>query len=91
VPKRIEKDLPDSALPGNGQLALVNTWDSPVLIVVDGTDYLLRPNQTRTITKRPGRFNYEVRRVDGRVIQAARDSELRTGGSPHMIEIYPRQ
>jgi len=90
VPQRIARDIPDATLSSNSQLQLVNTWDSPVLVVVDGTDYLLQPNQTRTITRRPGRFNYEVRHVDGRIIQALKTSELRSGDRPHMIEVFPR-
>jgi hypothetical protein len=86
VQERVAKDLPDTL--ANGQIQLLNSWASPVLVVLDGTDYLLRPNQTRTITKRPGRFTYEVRYVDGRLIQGRKDSELRAAGRPHMIEIY---
>ena len=52
-PPRISKDLPDTAT-GNTQIQLVNSWDSPVLVVLDGTDYLLQPGRTRTITRRPG-------------------------------------
>lgn len=90
VTPRVARDLPDTAAPTTAQLQLVNTWDAPVLIVVDGTDYLLLPNQTRTISRRPGRFSYEVRHVDGRVIQPWRESELRAGVRPHMIEVFPR-
>jgi hypothetical protein len=90
VPQRIAKDVPDATLSGNAQLQLVNTWDSPVLVVIDGTDYLLQPNKTKTITRRPGRFNYEVRRVDGSLIQAPKTSDLRSGDTPHMIEVFSR-
>lgn len=88
-PPRVSRDLPDTAT-GNGQIQLVNSWDSPVLVVLDGTDYLLQPGKSRTITRRPGRFSYEVRRTDGRIIQAMKDSDCRAGGRPHMIEIYPQ-
>ncbi len=83
-------DLPDTPPQRLAQLQLVNTWDAPVVIAVDGQEYLLQPNQTRTITRRPGWFSYEVRHVDGRVIQGRRDSELRIGYRPHMIEVFPR-
>ncbi|MCS6977999.1 MAG: hypothetical protein NZM31_13460 [Gemmatales bacterium] len=90
VTQRPAYDLPDTSTQRLAQLQLVNTWDAPVLIVVDGTEYLLQPNQTRTISRRPGRFSYEVRQVDGRIIQPLRDSELRVGYRPHMIEVFPR-
>jgi small-conductance mechanosensitive channel len=78
------------ALPETAQLQLVNTYDAPVLIVVDGQDYLLPPYQTRTLTRRPGRFSYEVRHVDGRIIQPLKESELRSGIRPHQIEVFGR-
>jgi hypothetical protein len=71
--------------PAMGQIQIINSWHRPVWVTLEGTDYLLRPNQTRTITRAPGPFTYEIHEV-----QAPKTSQLAADGRPHVIEVHPR-
>jgi hypothetical protein len=53
--------------PADGQIELINAWNSPVMVVIDRDFYRLDPGARRVVTRPAGEFSYEVLGIQGLV------------------------
>jgi hypothetical protein len=68
-----------------GRVRLVNTFFQPVAVVVNGREFIVAPNETRTADSIPaGVFTYEVRGVQPQLSRSLAANETFT------ISVYPR-
>ena len=63
---------------------LVNTYPTPVTIIVDGQFYTLPSNNSLSLNKNPGYFTYEVPGIQANTLRNLGTAETMT------IQIYPR-
>jgi len=69
----------------NAWIRLLNEWDQPVRVEVDGDVHELKPGTEKKWRRTPGKFTYTVREVGIPATSTARDGEMTT------IRIYPPQ
>ncbi len=68
-----------------GRVRLVNTWPSPISVVVNNRTYRLEPNETRYTDPIPaGTFTYEVLGIQDRVSRAI------LPGETYLVHVHPR-
>jgi len=66
-----------------GWVRLLNTWQQPVTVDLDGASYILAPGQEKKLRRAPGPFTYTVRGVASKVASTVEAGEMVT------IKIYP--
>ncbi len=57
------------APPATGRVHLINAWNTPQTVIIDGQSYRLAPGQVMTLTKPVGPFSYEVLGVQAPVVR----------------------
>lgn len=64
------------------RIQLVNSWNRVVVVTLDNQEYVLHPGQTKTISRTPGTFTYQVHDLT-----LPRTRTLAANGTPMVIEI----